>query len=174
MLQLACLNQPQRICMPRMHMCGMQPNAYMPGLCGAQAELGGAWVLYLLDGPDEGRPVAVVLPAGAGVEGSQPLPRLQGVGRADSTLTAKNPANFCKRLWCKDGPSQRASEGSEGMPRHRQRCHAPRPLTADHGPRTDACARCAAGVPGNRSLPIQTGHSASRHLLLLANGPRIE
>ncbi|KAK9826124.1 hypothetical protein WJX81_006284 [Elliptochloris bilobata] len=42
-----------------------------------QAELGGAWVLYLLDGPEEGRPVAVVLPAGAGVEGSQPLPTLQ-------------------------------------------------------------------------------------------------
>ena len=45
----------------------------------AQAELGGAWALYLLDGPEEGRPVAVVLPVGAGVEGSQPLPRLQEV-----------------------------------------------------------------------------------------------
>lgn len=57
-----------------------------PALRGAQAELGGAWVLYLLDGPDEGRPVAVVLPAGAGVEGSQPLPRLQEVGRVEALI----------------------------------------------------------------------------------------
>lgn len=43
-----------------------------------QAELGGQWALYMLEDA-ESKPVAVVLPVTAGVEGSQPLPKLQEV-----------------------------------------------------------------------------------------------
>ncbi len=46
------------------------------GLGAAQAELGGQWALYMLENK-EGQPVAVVLPVTAGVEGTQPLPKLQ-------------------------------------------------------------------------------------------------
>lgn len=45
-----------------------------------QAELGGQWALYMLEDA-ESKPVAVVLPVTAGVEGSQPLPKLQEVCR---------------------------------------------------------------------------------------------
>ncbi len=46
-------------------------------------------MLYLLEDA-EGAPVAVVLPSGAGVEGSQPLPKLQEVGAPD-----RAPASPC-------------------------------------------------------------------------------
>jgi len=115
-----------------------------------QAELGGAWVLYLLEDA-EGVPVAVVLPAGAGVEGSRPLPKLQEV-RAPGQAPALPPAAAQQiRLRCgaRRAPAPEAAAGASTGREHpltpflpcRQALTQRRPGNASRSPPALAGAR---------------------------------